>query len=287
MVGLGRCARGCALGTARTDQIRRTRARNRRRWTRARTRGGRPRADGRRGGRSRGLANRDCSSSSRRWCIPDAWCSRPSGLAWQGQRVFTGNRFAAAVTSRSRSRTTTGGARKSPARSLKLDRSLEDALPYLYGLLGIVEGADPLAQMDPQIRKQRTLEAIKRMLLREILNQPLIVIFEDLHWIDERDPGAARTCWPIRSRTAKILLLVNYRPEYSHRMGQQDLLHATPARSAGQGKRERNAFRAARRRVESRRSSGQSSNGPKAIRSSWRRPCRCCSTMACWYATGR
>ena len=42
-----------------------------------------------------------------------------------------------------------------------------------------------------------------------------MVIFEDLHWIDERDPGAARTCWPTRSARAKILLLVNYRPEYS------------------------------------------------------------------------
>ena len=38
--------------------------------------------------------------------------------------------------------------------------------------------------MDPQIKRRRTLEAIKRILLRESLNQPLIVIFEDLHWID-------------------------------------------------------------------------------------------------------
>ena len=36
-----------------------------------------------------------------------------------------------------------------------------------------------------QIKKRRTLEAIKRILLRESLNQPLMVIFEDLHWIDE------------------------------------------------------------------------------------------------------
>src|SRR6202045_1279147 len=65
-----------------------------------------------------------------------------------------------------------------------LDRSLEDTLPYLFGLLGIVEGDDPLAQMDGQIKKRRTLEAIKRIVLRESLNQPLMVIFEDLHWID-------------------------------------------------------------------------------------------------------
>src|ERR1019366_7829851 len=37
-----------------------------------------------------------------------------------------------------------------------LDRSLEDTLPYLFSLLGIVEGDDPLAQMDGQVRKRRT-----------------------------------------------------------------------------------------------------------------------------------
>ena len=76
-------------------------------------------------------------------------------------------------------------ARRSRDECSTLDRSLEDTLPYLFGLLGIVEGDDPLAQMDGQIRKRRTLEAIKRILLRESLNQPLMVIFEDLHWIDE------------------------------------------------------------------------------------------------------
>jgi class 3 adenylate cyclase len=67
---------------------------------------------------------------------------------------------------------------------LMLDRGLEDALPYLFSLLGIADTPDPLAQMDGQVKKRRTLGAIKRVLLRESLNQPLIVTFEDLHWID-------------------------------------------------------------------------------------------------------
>jgi class 3 adenylate cyclase len=67
---------------------------------------------------------------------------------------------------------------------LMLDRTLEDALPYLFSLLGIADTPDPLAQMGGQVKKRRTLEAIKRMLLRESLNQPLMLIFEDLHWID-------------------------------------------------------------------------------------------------------
>ncbi len=96
-----------------------------------------------------------------------------------------------------------------------LDRAQEDTLPYLFALLGIVEGDDPLAQMDANVRKRRTLEAIKRILLRESLNQPLMVIFEDLHWIDE-ETQALLNLLADAIANAKILLLVNYRPEYSH-----------------------------------------------------------------------
>jgi class 3 adenylate cyclase/predicted ATPase len=98
---------------------------------------------------------------------------------------------------------------------LTLDRSLEDTLPYLFVLLGIIEGDDPLAQMDGQVRRRRTLDAIKRILLRESMNQPLMVIFEDLHWIDEETQGFLNLLAESIG-TAKILLLVNYRPEYSH-----------------------------------------------------------------------
>ena len=130
---------------------------------------------------------------------------------------------------------------KVTGRVLALDRSLEDTIPYLFSLLGIAEGAehsrhweltldrldeylrelqkkDPLAQMDAQVRKRRTLDAIKRILLRESLNQPLMVTFEDLHWIDEETQGFLNLVADSIG-TAKILLLVNYRPEYSHQWG--------------------------------------------------------------------
>jgi predicted ATPase len=96
-----------------------------------------------------------------------------------------------------------------------LDRVLEDALPYLFAFLGIVEGDEPLAQMDANIRRRRTFDAIKRILLRESLNQPLMVILEDLHWIDE----GTREFLNLLADSigmAKVLLLVSYRPEYSH-----------------------------------------------------------------------
>jgi class 3 adenylate cyclase len=105
--------------------------------------------------------------------------------------------------------------KKVSAMLVALDPALQDTLPYLFGLLGIVEGADPIAQMDPQIKKQRTLDAIKRIIVRDSLNQPLIVIFEDLHWIDEQTQ-ALLDLLTDSVANVRVLLLVNYRPEYRH-----------------------------------------------------------------------
>src|SRR5712692_10462155 len=101
---------------------------------------------------------------------------------------------------------------------LTLDRSLEDSLPYLFALLGIAELTSSLQQMDPQIRRKRTLEAIKRLLVRESLNQPLIIIFEDLHWLDA-ETQAFLSLLSESVASARILLLANYRPEYQHAWG--------------------------------------------------------------------
>jgi class 3 adenylate cyclase len=97
-----------------------------------------------------------------------------------------------------------------------LDRSLEDTLPYLLTLLSLNSGNDPLAQMDAQIKRRRTHEALKRILLRESLDRPLMLIFEDLHWIDAETQGLLNALVDSIAN-ARILLLVNYRPEYSHK----------------------------------------------------------------------
>jgi hypothetical protein len=64
-----------------------------------------------------------------------------------------------------------------------LDPALSDTESYLFALLAIAESSDPLAQMDPQIKRRRTM-ALKRISLRESVKQPVVIIFEDLHWID-------------------------------------------------------------------------------------------------------
>jgi class 3 adenylate cyclase/tetratricopeptide (TPR) repeat protein len=101
---------------------------------------------------------------------------------------------------------------------LTLDRSLEDTLQYLYGLLGVSDADDQISEIQAQTRKHRALDAVKRILLRESLNQPLIVIFEDLHWIDA-ESRAFLNLLADSIGTSRILLLVNYRPEYRHEWG--------------------------------------------------------------------
>ena len=71
---------------------------------------------------------------------------------------------------------------------------------------------------DPPQRRQRTLEAIKHLLLRESQMQPLCLVFEDLHWIDAETQALLDSL--VESLpTARLLLLVNYRPEYHHGWG--------------------------------------------------------------------
>jgi tetratricopeptide (TPR) repeat protein len=122
---------------------------------------------------------------------------------------------------------------------LVLDRTLEDTLPYLFALLGIEEQPSPLQQMDPQIRRRRTFEALKKLFLRESLNQPLILVFEDLHWIDGETQGLLDVLGE-GIASAKILLLVNYRPEYRHEWGNKT--YYTQLRLAPFGKEEAEEF---------------------------------------------
>src|SRR5262245_7818210 len=100
-----------------------------------------------------------------------------------------------------------------------LERALETALPALLALLDVpVEDDELWMRLDPHQRRQRTLDAVKRLLLVESQVQPLVVIFEDLHWIDGETQAVLDSL--VESLpTARLMLLVNYRPEYQHRWG--------------------------------------------------------------------
>jgi tetratricopeptide (TPR) repeat protein len=101
---------------------------------------------------------------------------------------------------------------------LTLDAALQDVIPALLALLDTLPDDSPFRQLDPSQRRQRTLTALKRVLLRESQVQPLLLVCEDLHWIDTETQALLDSL--VESLpTAQILLLVNYRPEYQHGWG--------------------------------------------------------------------
>ena len=107
---------------------------------------------------------------------------------------------------------------KLTGRLLTLDPALGPTLPAFLALLE-VPGEDPSWQaLDPSQRRQRTLEALTRLFLRESQAQPLLLVFENLHWIDA-ETQACLDGLVERLPAARLFLLVNYRPEYRHGWG--------------------------------------------------------------------
>ena len=111
---------------------------------------------------------------------------------------------------------------------LTLDRSLEDTLPYLFFLLGHCRADLAVAADGPADSPQAHLEAIKRLLIRESLNQPLIIIFEDLHWLDA-ETQAFLSSLSESIATREDLVAGELPSRVSARVGQQDVLHAIAA----------------------------------------------------------
>ena len=101
---------------------------------------------------------------------------------------------------------------------LTLDEALQDTIPALLALLEALPEDSSFLRLDPPQRRQRTLEALKRVLLRESQVQPLLLVCEDLHWIDS-ETQALLDRLVDSLPTARLVLLVNYRPEYQHGWG--------------------------------------------------------------------
>jgi class 3 adenylate cyclase/tetratricopeptide (TPR) repeat protein len=119
-------------------------------------------------------------------------------------------------------------------RVLKLDEMLKDAIPPILSLLGALPDHKEIASlksngqwqdavetikrfngMEPQQRRRYILEGLKRVMIRESQKQPLLLVFEDLHWIDNETQAFLDNL--VESLPmARMLLLVNYRPGYSH-----------------------------------------------------------------------
>ena len=101
---------------------------------------------------------------------------------------------------------------------LTLDEGLKDSVPPLLWVLDALPKDHEFMGLEAATRRTRTLEAVKRVLLRESRTQPLLLVFEDLHWIDA-ETQALLDALVESLPTTSILLAVNYRPEYQQPWG--------------------------------------------------------------------
>ena len=119
---------------------------------------------------------------------------------------------------------------------LTLDEGLKPLLTPFLTLFDVAVDDEAWQALDPSQHRRRTLDAVKTLLLRESAVQPLAVVFEDLHWIDGETQVFLDSL--VESLPAsRILLLANYRPEYSHGWGSktfysQRRIDPLPAESA-------------------------------------------------------
>ena len=107
---------------------------------------------------------------------------------------------------------------KVTGKMLGLDPMLLPLVPGFLTLLDVRVEAPDWQALDPPQRRLRTLDAVRRLVLRESQVQPLVLIFEDLQWIDAETKvflDALIESLP----AARILLIVSYRPEYHHGWG--------------------------------------------------------------------
>ena len=91
-------------------------------------------------------------------------------------------------------------------------------LPYLLELLSVKESGIDSFSMSPEGRKDRITEAVNRITFRGSEIRPLIIAFEDLHWIDKSSEEYLKNL--LDSITgARIFLIFTYRPEFVHTWG--------------------------------------------------------------------
>ena len=101
---------------------------------------------------------------------------------------------------------------------LALDGELGPLVPPLLALLDQPVDDPEWLGLDALQRRQRTLDGVRRLLLRESRSQPVLLVFEDLHWVDSETQVLLDNLVD-GLPAAHIVLLVNYRPEYRHDWG--------------------------------------------------------------------
>jgi class 3 adenylate cyclase len=127
--------------------------------------------------------------------------------------------------------------KKMKEKILQLDEKLQGILPALQDLFSLKVVDEAYLELDPKQKRARAFEAIRNLLIRESQDRPLVLAIDELHWIDKTSEEFLDYLigWLTRTR---ILLILLYRPEYSHPWGNKSyynrigLNHLTPESSA-------------------------------------------------------
>ncbi len=111
-----------------------------------------------------------------------------------------------------------GARRKIESRIAALGSDLSWTIPFLRGLLSMQADDDTLAGLDSGSRRSETFRAVKAILLRETERLPVVLVVEDLHWIDEASEQLLSFVAEAVP-TTRMMLICTHRPGYEHRFG--------------------------------------------------------------------
>jgi len=99
------------------------------------------------------------------------------------------------------------------------DKSARENVPYLKYLLHVNPGETEVEQMDPMERRARIFDGLRSILIQESQAQSLVVVIEDLHWIDEQSESVLNALVDLIA-SVPVLLILTYRPNYAHSLGE-------------------------------------------------------------------
>jgi tetratricopeptide (TPR) repeat protein len=102
----------------------------------------------------------------------------------------------------------------------RLGEDLRPTLPYLRYLLSVDPGTPAVLTMDPAQRRIEIFDAVRRLTLRACEVRPQVAVIEDLHWIDQTSQEYL-SFFADSIPTSRFLLLLTYRPGYSHPFGER------------------------------------------------------------------
>ncbi len=101
---------------------------------------------------------------------------------------------------------------------MALDEKLQGVLPPIFDLLSLKVTDETYLRLDPRVKREKLFEALRNLIVRGSQQRPLILAVDDLHWVDKTSEAFLDYFigW---LATARVMLILLYRPEYTHQWG--------------------------------------------------------------------